>query len=144
MRSHDRIQQREVAPRERSKTARGRGATVRIVILRPTDVSERVFCSADHSPSPRGVTRGLVVTRFSSSTTGRSFQAHPPRIAPLSRSLRGPPRFIARAEHGENAGAAPPSSDAARTVTRKIPRDAVVVINILRSMAARVFSFRDP
>ena len=44
-----------------------------------------------------------------------------------------------------NAGAAPPSSDAARTVTRKIPRDAVVVINILRSMAStRVFSLRDP
>ena len=44
-----------------------------------------------------------------------------------------------------NAGAAPPSSNAARTVTRKIPRDAVVVINILRSMAStRVFSFRDP
>ena len=43
-----------------------------------------------------------------------------------------------------NAGAAPPSSDAARTVTRKIPRDAVVVINILRSMAStRVFSFQD-
>ena len=43
-----------------------------------------------------------------------------------------------------NAAAAAPSSDAARTVTRKVPRDAVVVINILRSMAStRVFSSRD-
>jgi hypothetical protein len=33
-----------------------------------------------------------------------------------------------------NADAAAPSGDAARTVTRKFPRDAVVVINVLRSM----------
>jgi hypothetical protein len=35
-----------------------------------------------------------------------------------------------------NADAAAPSGDAARTVTRKFPRDAVVVINVLRSMAS--------
>ena len=117
---------------------------MRIDILRPTDVSERVFCSADHPPlapgsDPRTSCYTIFVLHDRSKLSGTSS---------LNRPSRG--HFEARraSSHGRNmasnAGAAPPSSDAARTVTRKIPRDAVVVINILRSMAStRVLSFRD-
>lgn len=120
---------------------------MRIDISRPTDVFERVFDRADHPPlAPGSDPRTGCYTNFV--LHDRSKLSHSMHILPDS-----PPRghFAARraSSHGRNmasnAGAAPPSSDAARTVTRKIPRDAVVVINILRSMAStRVFSFRDP
>ena len=127
----------EVVPLQRSNTGNGGGGTARIPLLRPMKVSERVFIGAFPRPSaPRSDTcAGCYIAMYD--FLKRDWT---PTHGLILRALAFTSCATPSSPHGRNmasnADAAAPSGDAARTVTRKFPRDAVVVINVLRSMVS--------